>query len=171
MLFGHLSQTVCYTSVEAHAGVATSSGREYSVYDMSSKEDDGVHFEGTGVLVLDRPRGTAYVSLSERADAGAAQEWVENLGYKQLVTFKSFGANAHPVYHTNVMMAVGTGVAIVCGASVKDEKERQHLMVRTAGDCASNMLFYTSSIKTYKINVIIETGGCSGHTMHAACCA
>lgn len=33
------------------------------------------------------------------------------------------------MYHTNVMMAVGTGVAIVCADSVRDPKERQHLLV------------------------------------------
>jgi len=38
-----------------------------------------------------------------------------------------------PVYHTNVMMAIGTDVAVVCGESVSDDKERQHLLVRTAG--------------------------------------
>ncbi len=32
------------------------------------------------------------------------------------------------VYHTNVMMAIGTGVAIVCAESVADAKERQHLL-------------------------------------------
>ncbi len=33
------------------------------------------------------------------------------------------------VYHTNVMMAIGSGVAIVCADSVQDAKERQHLLV------------------------------------------
>jgi hypothetical protein len=108
----------------------TSNGGYDAVVDMSSKEKDDVHFEGTGVLVLDRPRGTAFVSLSDRADNNAAEEWVDKLGYKNLVTFTSVGDDGFPVYHTNVMMAVGTGVAIVCGASVPDDRERQHLLVR-----------------------------------------
>ena len=106
-------------------------GRGYPrVVDFSDKEARNVHFEGTGVLVLDRPRGVAYVSISERADAGAADEWAAALGYRDIVKFGSFGAGGHPVYHTNVMMAVGTGVAIVCGEAVRDAKERQHLLVR-----------------------------------------
>jgi hypothetical protein len=32
------------------------------------------------------------------------------------------------VYHTNVMMAIGTGVAIVCAESVKDAGERCRLL-------------------------------------------
>lgn len=36
------------------------------------------------------------------------------------------------MYHTNVMMAVGTDVAVVCADSVTDAKERQHLLVSGA---------------------------------------
>ena len=32
------------------------------------------------------------------------------------------------VYHTNVMLCVGTDVAIVCAEGVTDDKERQHLL-------------------------------------------
>jgi hypothetical protein len=52
------------------------------------------------------------------------------MGYRDLVTFRSFDARGKPVYHTNVMMAVGTDVAVVCADSVTDAKERQHLLVR-----------------------------------------
>lgn len=38
------------------------------VVDLSGEEARGRYFEGTGVLVLDRINGVAYVSLSERAD-------------------------------------------------------------------------------------------------------
>lgn len=86
------------------------------------------YFEGTGVLVLDRINGVAYVSLSERAHESLAQEWVQRLGYRDLVTFRSFDARGKSVYHTNVMMAVGTGVAIVCADSVTDAAERRRLL-------------------------------------------
>lgn len=52
------------------------------VWDMSEAERQGNFFEGTGVLVLDRVNGVAYVNISERADAGLAQKWAEELGYK-----------------------------------------------------------------------------------------
>lgn len=52
------------------------------VIDLSAAEKDGKNFEGTGVLVLDRINGVAYVSLSERADKSVAEHWVEKLGYK-----------------------------------------------------------------------------------------
>lgn len=42
--------------------------------------------------------------------------------------FTSTDAKGFPVYHTNVMMAIGTDVAVVCAESVPDDKERAHLL-------------------------------------------
>ena len=44
------------------------------------------------------------------------------------MAFHSTDAAGFPVYHTNVMMAVGTDVAVVCLESVADPKERRHLL-------------------------------------------
>ena len=41
---------------------------------------------------------------------------------------RSTDLRAKSVYHTNVMMAIGTGVAIVCAESVADSQERQRLL-------------------------------------------
>lgn len=98
---------------------------------MHAAEAKGKYFEGTGSLVLDRVNGIAYVALSDRADRALAEEWVSSLGYKGLVAFDSIDSRDHRVYHTNVMMAIGTGVAIVCGESIRDNKQRQHLFVRS----------------------------------------
>lgn len=56
-----------------------------------------------------------------------------SLGYKDLVTFHSTDKRGKSVYHTNVMMAIGTDVAVVCAESVADAKERQNLLVSMAG--------------------------------------
>lgn len=100
------------------------------VLDMTAEEsgESPAYFEGTGVLVNDRINGVAYVALSERAHPRLAQQWADAMGYRELVTFHSTDAGGHPVYHTNVMMAIGTDVAIVCAESVEDEKERNHLL-------------------------------------------
>jgi hypothetical protein len=102
------------------------------VIDMTGHEqqDQQAYFEGTGVLVLDRVNGVAYVALSERADEKLAEQWVDSLGYRDLVTFHSSDGRGKSVYHTNVMMAVGTDVAVVCADSVADAKERQHLLAK-----------------------------------------
>ena len=57
-----------------------------------------------------------------------AEKWVEELGYRELVTFTTTDAAGSAVYHTNVMMAVGSDVAVVCAEAVPDDKERRHLL-------------------------------------------
>ncbi|GBF99812.1 hypothetical protein Rsub_12565 [Raphidocelis subcapitata] len=112
------------------AAVQAAHGPYARVVDLTGAERAGEphYFEGTGVLVLDRVNGVAYVNLSERAHEALARQWVEALGYNELVTFRSTDLRGKPVYHTNVMMAVGTGVAVVCGDSVADPKERRRLL-------------------------------------------
>lgn len=59
---------------------------------------------------------------------GLAERWVNELGYRELVTFHSTDETGAAVYHTNVMMAVGSDCAVVCAEAVPGEKERRHLM-------------------------------------------
>ncbi len=46
---------------------------------------------------------------------------------QELVTFQAKDRQGNSVYHTNVVMAVGTDVAVVCLESVADKAERQRL--------------------------------------------
>ena len=98
------------------------------VIDMTGEENNQRYFEGTGVLVIDRVNGIAYVAISERAHPDLAQQWVEALGYKEAVTFTSTDVNHATVYHTNVMMAIGTSVAVACLESIVDDKERRNFV-------------------------------------------
>lgn len=59
------------------------------MFDMSSSEASNKYLEGTGALVPDRINGIVYVNLSERADEKLAQQWADQLGYKDVVTFRS----------------------------------------------------------------------------------
>jgi len=82
--------------------------------------------EGTGCLVLDHIHRVAYVSLSERADGDLALAWGELMGYR-VVAFTARDGEGRPIYHTNVMMAVGTSAAVVCLEAVIDRAERHNL--------------------------------------------
>ena len=58
------------------------------LFDMSSSEASQKYLEGTGALVPDRVNGLVYVNLSERADERLAQQWADDLGYKDVITFR-----------------------------------------------------------------------------------
>lgn len=98
------------------------------VVDFTGAEANGGVLEGTGVVIPDRINGIAYVSLSERAHQELAEQWVDEMGYKELVTFHTTDAAGLPVYHSNVMMAVGSDVAIVCTEAIPNDKERRRLV-------------------------------------------
>jgi hypothetical protein len=91
--------------------------------DLSPLEERGEFLEGTGSLVLDRPSRTAYACLSPRTTQGALAEFSRALGYR-VVAFNALGPDGLPAYHTNVLMAVGEGVAVLCAEAIPDSARR-----------------------------------------------
>jgi hypothetical protein len=83
--------------------------------------------EGTGSMILDRANEIVYACLSPRTDAKVLDELCEVLHYKRLI-FNAVDDNNVPIYHTNVMMALGETFAIVCLETIPDKNERANLI-------------------------------------------
>ena len=96
------------------------------VIDLSGYEQDQMYLEGTGSLVLDREHHIAYACLSPRTHEEVVREWADIMGF-DCVLFDSTDENGVPIYHTNVMMHVGTGYAVVCMDSINDPSKRELL--------------------------------------------
>lgn len=96
------------------------------VIDLTRYEQDHLYLEGTGSLVLDREHHIAYACVSPRTHEKVVREWSRLLGYECLL-FDSTDENDIPIYHTNVMMHVGTGYAVVCLDSISDPSKRELL--------------------------------------------
>jgi len=103
--------------------------RVTEVIDYSAFEDEGCCLEGTGSLVFDHPNKIAYVSLSNRSNPKMIQRFAEDFGYEP-VTFTSVDSNGQPIYHTNVMMCVGTAFAMVGLEMIPNKAERQQVRTR-----------------------------------------
>jgi hypothetical protein len=99
------------------------------VIDYSKFEEDECCLEGTGSLVLDHVNRIAYVSLSNRSNPKVIERFAEDFGYEP-VTFTSVGPNAQPIYHTNVMMCVGTKLALVGLDTIPNESEKKRVRAR-----------------------------------------
>jgi hypothetical protein len=97
-----------------------------AVVDYSPYEKRDLYLEGTGSLVLDRAAHIAYVSLSKRADQEPLRRFCDDFDY-QPVTFESFGEDGRPIYHTNVMLCLGTDFALVGLELIKDRRQRDTL--------------------------------------------
>src|SRR5438876_5661786 len=103
--------------------------RVTEVIDYSPFEEDGCCLEGTGSLVFDHPSKIAYVSLSNRSNPKMIQRFADDFDYES-VTFTSIGPDGEPIYHTNVMMCIGTAFAMVGLEMIRNKAERQHVRAR-----------------------------------------
>ena len=103
--------------------------RVTDVIDYSEFEDEGCCLEGTGSLVLDHSNKIAYVSLSKRSNPKVIQRFADDFSYEP-ITFTSIGSNGQPIYHTNVMMCIGTAFAMVGLDVIRNKAERQQVRAR-----------------------------------------
>lgn len=92
------------------------------VLDESSFELQDRFLEGTGSLVFDHPNRIAYACRSSRTDEGLAERICELLGY-QLVLFNAVDEGGLPIYHTNVMLCVGSAFAAICLDAIRGEND------------------------------------------------
>ena len=100
--------------------------RVTQVINYSAFEDEGCYLEGTGSLVLDHLNKIAYVSLSNRSNPKMIQRFADDFSYEP-VTFTSIGPNGQSIYHTNVMMCIGTAFAMVGLDVIPNKAERQEV--------------------------------------------
>src|SRR5262249_30355645 len=98
--------------------------------DLRATGDEGF-LEGTGSLVLDRAFRAAYACLSPRTSERLLARFGRELGYA-VVGFRAFDARGIALYHTNVMMSVGTAVAVACLESIRDGAECEKVRARLA---------------------------------------
>ncbi|MEO3414807.1 arginine deiminase-related protein [Roseovarius sp. CAU 1744] len=103
--------------------------RVAEVTDYSGLEPDGLSLEGTGAMVLDHIGRLAFVARSHRADPILLERFCTRFGYEPIV-FDAVDAGGTPVYHTNVLMAIGTEVAMVGLDMVPDDERRTTIRER-----------------------------------------
>jgi hypothetical protein len=85
--------------------------------DLTGLEDAAQFVEGTGSLVLDRSARLAYAALSPRTHPAAVERVCRELGYEPVV-FAAHDAEGREVYHTNVLMSVGPGLAVLASSMI-----------------------------------------------------
>ena len=86
--------------------------------DFSTYEKDNQFLEGTGSLVLDRINKIAYMSVSKRSSVKLATHWANRRGYT-LNLFSSYLDDV-PIYHTNVVMFIGSNIACLGSDLIKE---------------------------------------------------
>ena len=99
------------------------------ILDLSHHEAASRFLEGTGSLVLDRVQRIAYACLSPRTDAAVLADFADQLGY-EAIAFTAHGPDGRAIYHTNVLMSVGDGFAVICAEALPDPAQREAVLDR-----------------------------------------
>lgn len=83
--------------------------------------------EGTGSMVLDHVQRIAYACHSPRSHPVVMDAFTAATGYRAR-WFHALDRHGKPIYHTNVMMCVGSRLAIVCFEAMPHEAARTMLL-------------------------------------------
>ncbi|MBK6452201.1 MAG: hypothetical protein KA760_05100 [Steroidobacteraceae bacterium] len=113
--------------LELVAALASGSGRRICrLLDLTQYELHGRFLEGTGSVVFDHARHIAYACLSPRTHPEPMAELCDELGYEPC-TFTATDAAGVPIYHTNVMLAVGSRCCVVAAGAI-DARDRERVL-------------------------------------------
>ncbi len=97
------------------------------VIDYSDAEHKGIALEGTGSMILDRENKIVYASISKRTDKNLLLKFANDFGFDPVI-FTSYDLGKQPVYHTNVIMSVGSNFAVLCTECILDQTEREKVL-------------------------------------------
>ena len=88
--------------------------------DLSYLEDKEVFLESTSSMVFDRVNRIVYAGISPRTNAVQLIIWCRNNDF-ELVLFETQSHTGSPIYHTDVLMYVGTEIIGICFDVIKPE--------------------------------------------------
>ena len=93
-------------------------------------EQEELYLEGTGSLVLDRVNKIAYAVRSMRTSEAVLKAWCVETGYRPVIfwAFQRTSEGRKAVYHTNVVMSIGTEWCVICASAIDDLDERAFVL-------------------------------------------
>lgn len=133
------------------------------VIDLSRFERENRFLEGTGSMVLDRENEIAYACLSPRTDRNALATFCRQAGYKA-VSFHAVDENGLAIYHTNVLMCIGSGFATICLDSITDINERQ-LVINSLKSTNKEIIEISFDQMNHFAGNMLEVKNVDGHTL------
>jgi hypothetical protein len=126
--------------------------------DFSTYEKDNQFLEGTGSLVLDRINKIAYMSVSKRSSVKLATHWANRRGYT-LNLFSSYLDDV-PIYHTNVVMFIGSNIAFLGSDLIKENTieallKKHHRVITLSKEEVKNFCGNCIEVKDRENNKIL----------------
>lgn len=97
--------------------------------DFSIAEERGNFLEGTGSLVLDHLEKKAYCCFSQRSSPALFRDWCAKFEYTPLGfhAYQTVNGGRELIYHTNVMLSIGTNWVVCCLEAIDDFNEKKQI--------------------------------------------
>lgn len=114
---------------ERRADILEDLARSYRVtrvHDYTEYESAGEFLEGTGSMVLDHRARRAYACRSLRMSEPLLRRFCDEFAYEAVV-FDAVDDDGVPIYHTNVLMSVGTATALVGLEAMPSPADRERV--------------------------------------------
>lgn len=106
--------------------VINSNFNSIKVIDLTSWENKDKYLEGTGSIIFDHEHRIAYACKSLRTNENLFYDFCKQIKFVP-VFFEAIDINDNPIYHTNVMLSIGSKTAVICSQSIKDIAQREHV--------------------------------------------
>ena len=124
------------------------------VKDLTGYEAENKYLEGTGSLVLDRVNRIAFAVLSPRTSLDVLHDFCKQMRYTPAM-FSSVDKHGKPVYHTNVVMSIGSQFAVIAADTITDMQEREQIL-SILKKCNKNIIAITSDQMEQMAGNILE---------------
>lgn len=127
--------------------------RVQDIVDYSPLEFDNIFLEGTGAMVLDHIDRVAYVSASKRANSLALERFCSHFNYEPML-FDAANTKGEAVYHTNVMMCIGSEFALIGLDMITDVARKRHIVKRLEASGKEVIALSNEQINAFCANAI-----------------
>jgi hypothetical protein len=95
--------------------------------DLTHWEKQNKYLEGTGSIVFDYVNKLAYAARSPRTSEEVLKDLCNQIGFTPIV-FDAVDENGQSIYHTNVLLCIGTKFSIVCLDAIKNEDDQEKIL-------------------------------------------
>lgn len=103
--------------------------RVQDIIDYSGLIYDDIYLEGTGAMVLDHIERIAYAAQSKRTDSHALERFCSHFNFEPMA-FNAQDKAGLSIYHTNVLMCIGSDYVMAGFELIPDQKRRDEIIQR-----------------------------------------
>ena len=137
--------------------------RVQEVIDYSGLERDRIYLEGTGAMVVDHIDRVVYAARSNRTSPVALMRFCAQFNYEPML-FDAVDPAGRPVYHTNVLMCIGTEFAMIGLSAITDPVRRAQVRRRVEETGRIVIDLSAAQVREFAGNAI-ELTGSSGRVL------